>query len=120
MNRRKEKQTNGIGSLDQGDLIMMNFDPTKGHEQAGYRPAVIVSNKDYMKFMQLAIVCPVTNHRKDFPSHILLDERTVTTGAVLCEHLRTVDLQARDAKFVEKLPLDIFEDVKDCIQSCFD
>lgn len=103
-----------------GDIIMMDFNPTKGHEQAGHRPAVIISNQDYGKLMQLAIVCPITNTMNHFPVHIPLDDRTKTTGCVLCEHIRTVDLSQRDARYVEHMPDDIFEEVKDIVMSFFE
>lgn len=106
--------------LKTGDIITMDFNPTKGHEQAGHRPAVIISNSDYGKLMQLAIVCPITNTNNHFPVHIPLDVRSKTTGCILCEHVRTVDLSQRNAKYVEKLPQDIFEEVKDIVISFFE
>ncbi|PXX75946.1 type II toxin-antitoxin system PemK/MazF family toxin [Dielma fastidiosa] len=106
--------------MNPGDIVMMNFDPTRGHEQAGYRPAVIVSNQDYGRLMQLAIVCPITNTHNNFPVHIPLDERTKTTGCVLCEHVRTVDLTKRETKFVEKIPEDIFDEIKEIVISFFE
>ena len=103
-----------------GDIIMMNFNPTKGHEQSGHRPAVVLSNRDYARLMGLAIVCPITNNMKPFPVHVPLDERTKTTGCILCEHIRTVDLSHRNAQFIEKVPDDIFEEVKDIVMSFFE
>ena len=95
----------------QGDLIMLNFTPQAGHEQAGRRPALIVSGDDYHRFTRLAIVCPVTNQHKDYPMHIPLDTRTKTTGEILCEHVKSLDLNARNASFIERLPEDILETV---------
>lgn len=97
----------------------MDFNPTKGHEQAGQRPAVIINNNDYGKLMQLAIVCPISNTGNKFPTHIALDERTKTTGSILCQHVRTVDLSQRNAKFIEALPNDIFQEVQDIVISFF-
>ena len=57
---------------------MMDFNLTKGHEQSGHRPAVVVNNKDYGKLMDL---CPITNTNNHFPVHIPLDDRTKTTNA---------------------------------------
>ena len=103
----------------QGDIIFMDFNPTKGHEQSGKRPAVIVSINDYQRIMGMAIVCPITNNTKYFPTHLLLDNRTKTTGSILCEHVKAVDLENRNAQFIEKLPNDLLEDVLDIIQSFF-
>lgn len=104
----------------QGDIVFLDFDPTKGHEQSGHRPAIVVSNDDFSKIMGLYIVCPITNNTKPFPSHVLLDSRTQTTGAILCEHVRTMDLTARKSVFREKCPTEILEEVLDIIHSCFE
>lgn len=106
--------------IETGDIITMDFNPTKGHEQSGHRPAVVVNNKDYGRLMELAVVCPITNTNNHFPVHVPLDGRTKTTGCVLCEHIRTVDLSQRNARFVEKMPVDIFEEVKDIVISFFE
>lgn len=109
-----------MSELKPGDIIMMNFNPAKGHEQAGHRPALVVNNKDYGRLVQLAIVCPITNTNNHFPLHIHLDDRNKTTGCVLCEHVRTVDLSQRNAKYVEHIPDDIFEEVKNIVISFFE
>lgn len=105
--------------IEQGAVIFMDFNPTKGHEQRGQRPALVVSNDDYNKIMGLAIVCPISNTTKKFPTHIILDERTKTTGAIFCEHLRSVDLNERNARFIEMLPNDLFEEALEIITSLF-
>ncbi len=95
----------------QGDIIKVSFSPQRGHEQAGYRPALIVSNDLFIEKTKMAIVCPITNSNNGFPLHVSLDNRTVTTGFVLCEHLRTLDLTARPYNFVERIPADILQKV---------
>lgn len=89
----------------------MNFNPQSGHEQAGYRPALVISNDKFNAVTKLAIVCPITNTNNSFPLHIPLDDRTKTTGVILCEHVRTLDLNARPNVFVEKISDDILENV---------
>lgn len=101
--------------VKQGDIIKVSFDPNSGHEQAGYRPALVVSNNEFMKRTKLAIVCPITNTDNSFPLHVTLDTRTSTTGVILCEHVRTLDLQSRKSRFVEKVPDDILKLVTDII-----
>ena len=101
--------------VKQGDIIKVNFNPQKGHEQAGYRPALVVSNDIFQIQTNVAIVCPITNTNNQFPLHISLDDHTTTTGVVLCEHIRTLDLNARPYIFVEKVPSDILEQVIDII-----
>lgn len=99
----------------QGDIIKVNFNPQRGHEQAGYRPALVVSNNTFNKKTHLTMVCPITNTDNEFPLHVPLDERTKTTGVILCEHIRTLELESRPYHFVEKLPVDILERVCDII-----
>ncbi len=103
--------------VSQGDIIKVNLNPQRGHEQAGYRPALIVSNDTFNKYAKLAIVCPITNTDNNFPLHISLDDRTTTTGVVLCEHIRSLDLNSRPYIFVEKMPDDILKKVVDVISA---
>lgn len=97
--------------VKQKDIVQINFHPQKGHEQAGYRPALIVSNNDFNKYTNMTILCPIANTDNQFPLHVPLDDRTKTTGNILCEHIRAVDLNARKHKIIEQLPDDIFEKV---------
>lgn len=92
----------------QGDIVFLDCDPQAGHEQAGRRPAVVVSNHLYHRYVRgLAMVCPITNTSKPFPMHVPLDERTKTTGVILCEQVKAFDLSARRAEFREALPEDL-------------
>lgn len=99
--------------VNQGDIIKVNFNPQKGHEQAGYRPAVVISNDIFNQKTNLAIVCPITNTNNNFPLHVPLNAKLQTTGIVLCEHIRTLDLLARNYIFVEKMPKDLLRKVID-------
>lgn len=99
--------------VNQGDIIKVSFNPQKGHEQAGYRPAVVISNDFFNQKTNLAIVCPITNTNNNFPLHIPLDSRLTTTGVVLCEHIRTLDLNSRPHVFIEKLPIDLLRKIVD-------
>ena len=103
--------------IKQGTIIKINFNPQAGHEQTGYRPAVVISNNIFNQKTNLSIVCPITNTNNSFPLHIPLDERTKTTGAILCEHLKALDLNSRTFQEVEKLPNDILEKVIDIVYS---
>lgn len=97
--------------VKQGDIIKVNLNPQKGHEQAGYRPAVVISNDFFNAKTNLVIVCPITNTDNKFPLHIPLMGKTKTTGVILCEHIKTLDLNARKFSYVEKLPDDLLEEV---------
>ena len=97
--------------VKQGMIIKLNFNPQIGHEQAGYRPALVISNNIFNNKAKLAIVCPITNTDNKFPLHIELDKRTKTKGVILCEHLKSLDLRKRKYVFVENLPKDLLEKV---------
>ena len=97
--------------MKQGDIVLMDFDPTQGREQAGYRPALVISKSDYNRKRNLLWVCPITNTVKELRFHVHLDERTITTGDIICEQVRTIDLLVRKCKYVEAVPRDILEKV---------
>ena len=97
--------------VKQGDIIKLNFDPQSGREQAGYRPAVVISNDIFNAKTNMAIVCPITNTKRIFPLHIPLDNRTITTGYVLCEHIKSLDLSDRECKVIEQLPEDLLDKI---------
>lgn len=103
--------------FQQGDIIYVDFSPTSGHEQSGKRPALVVSNDDFNQITGLVVVCPITSKIKDFPSHINLDDRTETVGQVLCEHVRTLDVKARNATKKEECPSDILLNVIKIVKS---
>ena len=100
----------------QGDIIKMDFNPTKGHEQQGRRPAVIVSNASFNKFARgVAIVCPITTTDKGIPLHPKLDHRTSTSGVIMTDQVKALDLMERNAEFIERVPADILAEVCDIV-----
>lgn len=101
--------------VKQGTIIKINFNPQAGHEQSGYRPAVVISNNVFNEKARLSIVCPITNTNNYFPLHIPLDERTKTTGVILCEHIKSLDLNSRTYQEIEDLPKDILKQVIDIV-----
>ena len=103
--------------VKQGTIIKINFNPQTGHEQAGYRPAVVISNNFFNQKARLSIVCPITNTKNHFPLHIPLDNRTKTTGVILCEHIKALDLNSRTFQVIEELPKDILQNVIDVVYS---
>ncbi|MBA1334134.1 MAG: Programmed cell death toxin MazF [Firmicutes bacterium] len=100
---------------EQGDIVFLEFDPQAGHEQKGKRPALVVSNTTYNRFTNIAVVCPITNTHRNFPLHVELDERTRTTGVIMCEQVKALDIHARNVSFHEKAPKDIVEEVADIL-----
>jgi mRNA interferase MazF len=95
--------------IKQGDIIKLDFDPTMGHEQKGLRPALVVSNDAYNRKTNFRVVYPISNTQREYALYIPLDERTKTTGKILADQLRTIDANARNAMFVERLPDDLLD-----------
>ena len=103
--------------FEQGDIIYLDFDPQSGHEQRGRRPALVLSNNVYNRFHNLLMVCPITNTDRGLPFHVKLDSRSRTTGVIMCDQARTLDVQARNGEFVEKAPSDLVEEAVDLVIS---
>jgi len=89
--------------------------PQIGHEQKGGRPALVISNETFNNFSKLAIVCPITNVNKNHPFHVKLNDQTKTTGVILCDQARTLDINARNYELIEKIPEDILSEVIDIV-----
>jgi mRNA interferase MazF len=98
---------------DKGDIVWLDFDPQTGHEQAGRRPAVVLSVGAYNGTTGLALVCPVTNRSKGYPYEVGLPPETPVTGVVLADHVKSVDWQARRAAFIGKVGQDVLDQILD-------
>lgn len=85
--------------LKQGDVIMVNLNPTSGSEQGGYRPAVVISKDYVINRTNIILVAPITSSIKQFPLNVQIkfDSRD---GMVLCGHLKSIDIKSRNIKFV--------------------
>jgi mRNA interferase MazF len=103
----------------QGDIIKMDFNPTRGHEQRGsHRPAVVISNATFNRFARgVAMVCPITNTNRNIIIQPKLDDRTITSGVIMTDQVKALDLSERYAEFVEVMPIDILSEVCDIISS---
>jgi len=100
----------------QGDIIWINLDPQIGHEQKGRRPAIVVSNDTFNDFTKTAaMVCPITNTNRGIPFQIKLDGNTKTSGIIMCDQAKILDLQKRHAEFIEKAPDNIVFEAIDII-----
>jgi mRNA interferase MazF len=86
---------------EQGDFVILDFDPQSGHEQKGRRPAIIVSNKIFNEHLGLAFACPITNTKRGFPFHIEVKSANLT-GFIMTEQMKSIDYNSKNIKFVEK------------------
>jgi mRNA interferase MazF len=91
---------------DRGDVVWINFSPQAGHEQAGRRPAVVLSPRSYNKPSGLALFCPITNRAKGYPFEVPLPENAPVTGVVLVDQVRNLDWHVREAEFIGEVDLE--------------
>lgn len=99
-----------------GDIIWLSLMPQSGHEQSGRRPALVISNDTFNKYARTgAMVCPITNTDRGCPLHVRLNEETTTTGVVMCDQAKILDVASRDAEFIERAPEDIVAEAVDIV-----
>ncbi len=87
-----------------GDVIWINFSPQAGHEQAGRRPAIVLSPQSYNGKVGLCLLCPITNQVKGYPFEVLVSAGLGVTGAVLSDQAKSLDWRVRNAEFISNLP----------------
>lgn len=102
---------------DSGDLIWLDFNPQAGSEQAGRRPALVLSSKQFNLRSSLAFVCPITSRVKGYSTEVALPSGLAVSGVVLCSHLRSVDWQARNPALIGGVADEILEKVRDVVAS---
>src|ERR1700731_1645957 len=84
---------------DTGDLFWADFDPARGREEAGRRPALLVSPAAFTENTGLAIVCPITSRVRPFPTSVVLPSSLPIAGEILTSHIRSIDTQARPIRY---------------------
>ncbi len=89
--------------FEQGDIIMIDFNPSLGHEQKGHRPALIVSKKELQKKTGLVWVLPITSKIKKRPDEVELSSFCKTKGVLLFSQIKSMDLNIRNHYFVENV-----------------
>ncbi|MBF0606238.1 MAG: endoribonuclease MazF [Candidatus Magnetobacterium sp. LHC-1] len=96
---------------DRGDCVWLSFDPRLGHEQAGRRPAFVISPKVYNEKAELALFCPITNRIKGYPFEVLISGTEAVKGAVLADQIKSLDWQTRQADYICRLPEEVTCDI---------
>ncbi|MGO8897475.1 MAG: endoribonuclease MazF [Isosphaeraceae bacterium] len=103
--------TTGSYVPDRGDLVWITLNPQAGHEQAGRRPAVVLSPASYNAKVGLAVLCPITSQVKGYPFEVLIPPGVSVTGAVLADQVKSLDWRARRADLIGRLPAAVIDDV---------
>jgi len=94
-----------------GDMVWITLNPQAGHEQAGRRPAAVLSPQSYNGKTGLAILCPVTNQVKGYPFEVLIPAGLPVAGAILSDQVKSLDWRARNAELVCTLPTETISEV---------
>jgi mRNA interferase MazF len=100
---------------DAGDIGFISFDPQAGREQAKNRPALVVTARLWNVTTGLLVACPITSTVKGWGSHIVLVGTETTTGFVMTEQVKSLDWRARGARFVERAPSEVLEQVRNAL-----
>jgi len=101
---------------ERGDLVWIEINPTSGHEQAGKRPALVVSPFIYNQKSGLCLMVPVTRKIKGYPFEVVLSTPEIT-GVILADQIKSLDWKARNARFICRTESDITGNVIDLIHT---
>ena len=95
---------------ERGDIVWLQFTPQAGHEQAGHRPALVISPRSYNRRVGLALFCPVSSQVKGYPFEVALPPGLKATGAILSDQVKSLDWRVRKAKRVCTVPDGVLEE----------
>lgn len=88
---------------DAGELVWLQFDPQAGHEQAGVRPALVLSPAAYNVKTGLMLCCPITSHVKGYPFEVLVQNNPKVSGAILSDQIKNLDWRVRKARLLGRV-----------------
>jgi len=94
-----------------GDVVWITLNPQAGYEQAGRRPAVVLSPQSYNGKTGLAIFCPITNQIKGYPFEVIIPAGLSVAGAVLSDQVKSLDWRAGNAELICTLPTETISEV---------
>ena len=103
-----------------GDIIWFRFTPQAGHEQAGHRPALVISPRQYNQKVGLGLFCPVTSHVKGYPFEVKIPDNLMVKGVILSDQIKSLDWKIRKAKLICRLPNEVIEEVLAKIKTLID
>jgi mRNA interferase MazF len=87
---------------ESGDLLLVGLDPTRGSEQSGIRPALVISSLVMHEVSKRIIICPITRNMVPWPTKVALPATCQTRGMVLCDQVRTLDVEKRFIRMIER------------------
>jgi len=96
---------------ERGDVVWLQFNPRAGSEQAGHRPALVISPRSYNQRVGLALVCPITSRIKGYPFEVEVPRGIGTEGAILCDQIKSLVWRVRKAKRIGSVPPAVLQEV---------
>ena len=100
-----------------GDAVWITLNPQAGHEQAGRRPALVVSPASYNGKVGLAVLCPITSQVKGYPFEVMISSGLKVGGVVLSDQVKSLDWRMRRAEFICKVPRQTVSEVIDKLEA---
>jgi mRNA interferase MazF len=100
-----------VAAPQRGDLVWIDFDPQAGREQAGRRPAIVLTPRAYHQATSFAVVCPITSRQKGYPFEVMLPEGLAVAGVVLADQVKSIDRNTRRIEIVDRAPDQVIEEV---------
>lgn len=96
---------------DRGSLVWLLFSPHAGREQGGRRPGIVLTPRAYHLLSDLAIVCPITNRERGWPTEVKLPPGLPISGVILVDQIRSIDRQARKLEIICQVPEVVLDEV---------
>ncbi|HVA11802.1 MAG TPA: type II toxin-antitoxin system PemK/MazF family toxin [Stellaceae bacterium] len=96
---------------DRGSLVWLEFSSHAGSEQAGRRPAIVLTPEAYHQRSRLAIVCPITSRIRGWPMEVALPPGLRISGVVLVDHIKSVDREARHMEVIGQAPREVLDEI---------
>ncbi len=105
---------------ERGDVVWIHLDPQAGREQAGHRPALVLSSKAFNRKLNVIFCCPITSRAKRFEFDIPLPEDLDVKGVILSHHMKSLDWRVRNARYMTHVPDYVVDDVLLMLDSILD
>jgi mRNA interferase MazF len=98
---------------DAGDLVWIDLDPTRGHEQSGHRPAIVLTPREYNVRSGLCIMCPITSRARGYPFEVALSQAHAISGVILADQVRSVSWEKRYVKMAGAASIELLDEVRE-------
>ena len=102
---------------DRGDIVWLQLNPQAGHEQAGHRPALVLSLASYNRLSGLMLCCPMTSQKKGYPFEVVIGDEPEQASVVLADQVKSLDWKVRKAVKKGTAPSDVVAETLSKLQA---